>query len=128
MDTWEDGTMEEGFAFFLVLMRLVIRPSDFTFTGVLNACADHVADDLGEQVHGYKTRIGINPLSFVASALVHMYSKCETIRNAKCSKFSTRFSFMDFPDCCKMIKMVNQMRLLSSLFFSIQEPSMATLL
>ena len=104
MDTWEDGTMEEGFAFFLVLMRLVIRPSDFTFTGVLNACADHVAEDLGEQVHGYKTRIGINPLSFVASALVHMYSKCETIRNAKCSKFSTRFSFMDFPCLINLIK------------------------
>ena len=28
---------------------------------------------------------------------------------------STRFSFMNFPDCCKMLKMVNRMRLLSSL-------------
>ena len=83
MDTWEDGTMEEGFALFLVLMRLVIRPSDFTFTGVLNACADHVAEDPGKQVHGYMMRIGFDPFSFAASALVHMYSKCETIQNAK---------------------------------------------
>ena len=29
----EDGTMEEGFTLFLVLMRLVIRPSDFTLLG-----------------------------------------------------------------------------------------------
>ena len=93
MDTWEDGSMEEGFALFLVLMRLVIRPSDFTFTGFLNACVDHVAEDLGEQVHGYMTRIGIDPLSFAASALVHMYSKCEAIQNAK-----RAFKWMPRPD------------------------------
>ena len=29
----KDGTMEEGFSFFSVLMRLVIRPNDFTFAG-----------------------------------------------------------------------------------------------
>ena len=33
----EDGTIEEGFALFSVLMRSVIRPNDFTFAGFLNA-------------------------------------------------------------------------------------------
>ena len=32
----EDGTMEEGFALFSVLMRSVIRPNDFTLAGFLN--------------------------------------------------------------------------------------------
>ena len=32
----EDGTMEEGFALFLVLMRSVIRPNDFSLAGFLN--------------------------------------------------------------------------------------------
>ena len=34
----EDGTMEEGFPLFSVLMRSVIRPNDFGFAGFLNAC------------------------------------------------------------------------------------------
>ncbi|KAG2719881.1 hypothetical protein I3843_02G006600 [Carya illinoinensis] len=80
---FEDGRREEGFAFFSELMRSGIRPNEFTFAGVLNACADHAAEDLGKQVHGYMTRIGFDPISFAASALVHMYSKCGNIENAK---------------------------------------------
>ena len=34
----EDGTMEEGFSLFSMLMRLVIRSNDFRFFGFLNAC------------------------------------------------------------------------------------------
>ena len=75
--------MEEGFSLFSMLMRLVIRTNGFTFAEFLNACADHVAEDLGKQVHGYMRRIGFDPLSFAASALVHTYSKSVNIQNAK---------------------------------------------
>ena len=34
----EDGTMEEGFSLFSMLMRSVIRPNYFRFAGFLNAC------------------------------------------------------------------------------------------
>ena len=64
-------------------LLVVDEIGDFMFTGLLNACADHVAEDLGEQVHGYMTQIGFDPLSFAASALFLMYSKCETIQKAK---------------------------------------------
>lgn len=80
---FEDGRREEGFALFSKLMGSGVRPNEFTFAGVLNACADHAAEDLGKQVHGYMTRIGFDPASFAASALVHMYSKCGNIENAK---------------------------------------------
>lgn len=80
---FEDGRKEEGFALFMKLMASGIRPNDFTFAGVLNACADHAAENLGKQVHGYMTRMGFDPFSFAASALVHMYSKCGNINNAK---------------------------------------------
>ncbi|KAM6591469.1 hypothetical protein CsatA_014074 [Cannabis sativa] len=80
---FEDGTREEGFALFSKLMSSGTRPNDFTFAGVLNACADHVAEELGKQVHGYMTRVGFGPFSFAASALVHMYCKCGNIENAK---------------------------------------------
>ena len=64
-------------------MRSGIRLNDFTFAGVLNAYADHVAEDLCKKVHGYMTQTGFDPFSFAASALVHMYTKCGNIENAK---------------------------------------------
>lgn len=80
---FEDGRREEGFALFRHLMSSNIKPNEFTFAGVLNACADHAAEDLGKQIHAFMMRVGFNPFSFAASALVHMYSKCGNIENAK---------------------------------------------
>ncbi|PRQ47837.1 putative tetratricopeptide-like helical domain, DYW domain-containing protein [Rosa chinensis] len=79
---FEDGKKDEGLALFSELMKSGIRPNEFTFAGVLNACADHATENLGKQVHGYMTRIGFDPFSFAASALVHMYSKCGNTANA----------------------------------------------
>ncbi|KAK9902940.1 hypothetical protein M0R45_001453 [Rubus argutus] len=79
---FEDGKKEEGLALFSELMNSGIRPNEFTFAGVLNACAGHAAENLGKQVHAYMTRIGFDPVSFAASALVHMYSKCGNTANA----------------------------------------------
>ncbi|TXG71071.1 hypothetical protein EZV62_006006 [Acer yangbiense] len=80
---FEEGRREEGFVLFSKLMKSGIRPNEFTFAGVLNACVDHAAEELGKQVHAYMTRIGFDPYSFAASALVHMYSKCGNVENAK---------------------------------------------
>ncbi|KAL6227296.1 hypothetical protein ACLB2K_001255 [Fragaria x ananassa] len=79
---FEDGKREEGLALFSELMRSGVRPNEFTFAGVLNACADHATENPGKQVHGYMTRIGFDPFSYAASALVHMYSKCGNTANA----------------------------------------------
>lgn len=80
---FQEGRREGGFALFSELIKSGIRPNAFTFAGVLNACADHAAEELGKQVHGYMTRIGYDPYSFAASALVHMYSKCGNVENSK---------------------------------------------
>ena len=80
---FKEGRREEGFALFSDLLKSGIWPNEFTFSGVLNACADHAAEELGKQVHGYMTRIGFDPSSFAASTLVHMYTKCGNIKNAR---------------------------------------------
>ncbi|XP_022739596.1 pentatricopeptide repeat-containing protein At4g37170 isoform X2 [Durio zibethinus] len=80
---FKDGRWEEGFELFSQLMKSGIRPNEFTFAGVLNACADNTAEEIGKQVHGYMRRIDFNPFSFAASALVHMYSKCGNVESAK---------------------------------------------
>ncbi|CAJ2650799.1 unnamed protein product [Trifolium pratense] len=73
---FEDGRKKEGFSLFRDLMGSGVRPNEYTFAGVLNACADLAAERVGKEVHGYMTRVGYDPCSFAASALVHVYSKC----------------------------------------------------
>ncbi|EEF40018.1 pentatricopeptide repeat-containing protein, putative [Ricinus communis] len=80
---FEDGRREEGFELFAELLRSGIKPNDFTFAGVLNACADLGVEGIGKQVHGHMTRADFDPFSFAASALVHMYSKCGNMVNAE---------------------------------------------
>ncbi|KAE8704809.1 Pentatricopeptide repeat-containing protein [Hibiscus syriacus] len=97
-----DGRRAEGFELFRRLMESGIRPNEFTFAGVLNACADDAAGEIGKQVHGYMTRIYFNPLSFAASALVHMYSKCGNVENAK-----RVFNGMPQPDLVSWTSLIN---------------------
>ncbi|KAL8101629.1 hypothetical protein AgCh_033503 [Apium graveolens] len=79
---FEDGRSKEGFKLFMELLSSGIRPNEFTFAGVLNACTNQSAEHLGKQVHGHMVRIGCDPKSFAASALVHMYSKLGNVENA----------------------------------------------
>ncbi|KAF1873421.1 hypothetical protein Lal_00027459 [Lupinus albus] len=90
---FEDGRREEGFSLFRELMRSGISPNEYTFAGVLNACADYAAEHTGKEVHGYMMRVGYDPYSFAVSALVHMYSKCGNIENAR-----RIFNLMPRPD------------------------------
>ncbi|XP_012574383.1 pentatricopeptide repeat-containing protein At4g37170 [Cicer arietinum] len=73
---FEDGRKEGGLSLFRNLMGSGVRPNEYTFAGVLNACADLAIERIGKEVHGYMIRVGYNPCSFAASALVHLYSKC----------------------------------------------------
>ncbi|KAK6128666.1 hypothetical protein DH2020_037597 [Rehmannia glutinosa] len=77
-----DGKWEEGLTLFSDFLSSGIRPNEFTFAGVLNACAHQTAEELGRQVHGHMMRTGFDPLSFAASALVHMYTKCGSVERA----------------------------------------------
>ncbi|KAL2906187.1 hypothetical protein RDABS01_004897 [Bienertia sinuspersici] len=80
---FEEGRWEDGFALFTDMLRSGIRPNEFTFAGVMNACADQALENIGKQVHGHMIRIAVGQDSFAASALVHMYSKCGNVRNAR---------------------------------------------
>nr|AYM00503.1 pentatricopeptide repeat protein [Salvia miltiorrhiza] len=77
-----DGRWEDGLSLFSDLLRCGISPNEYTFAGVLNACAHQTAEELGRQVHGHMMRIGFDPCSFAASALVHMYAKCGSVERA----------------------------------------------
>lgn len=90
---FEDGRWEEGLKLFSVMVKSQIRPNEFTFAGVLNACADQAVENIGKQVHGYMMRIAFDPDTFAASALVHMYSRCGNVKSAR-----KAFEWMPRPD------------------------------
>ncbi|KAK9713497.1 hypothetical protein RND81_06G031100 [Saponaria officinalis] len=80
---FEDGRWREGFTLLSDMIKSGIKPNEFTFSGVLNACAHQAVENVGKQVHGHMIRIGFDPDSFAASALVHMYSKCGNVKSAR---------------------------------------------
>ncbi|XP_019187286.1 PREDICTED: pentatricopeptide repeat-containing protein At4g37170-like [Ipomoea nil] len=79
---FEDGRWEEGFSLFSNLLDSGVMPNEFTFAGLLNACACQTTECLGKQIHGYMVRYGYDILAFATSALVHMYAKCGNIESA----------------------------------------------
>lgn len=79
---FEGGRTEEGFELFSEMLNSGMRPNEFTFAGILNVCSTQANEGLGKQIHGHMTRIGFDPFSFAASALVDMYAKCGNVENA----------------------------------------------
>ncbi|OAY75655.1 Pentatricopeptide repeat-containing protein [Ananas comosus] len=77
------GRREEGLWLLYEMLRVGVRPNEFTFAGVLNAFAEMALEGKGKEVHGQLMRIGYDSSSFAGSALVHMYSKCGSIEKAR---------------------------------------------
>ncbi|PON62684.1 DYW domain containing protein [Trema orientale] len=60
-----------------------VESNQFTFPGILTACAAVSAHGFGAQVHGCIVRSGFGANVFVQSALVDMYAKCGDLASAK---------------------------------------------
>lgn len=59
------------------------KPNQVTITGLLPICGSTISIQIGRQIHGLIYRMGLEINSFVASALVDMYSKCGDMKNAR---------------------------------------------
>ncbi|PIM99153.1 hypothetical protein CDL12_08196 [Handroanthus impetiginosus] len=97
-----DGRWEEGLSLFSDFLSSGNRPNEFTFAGVLNACAHQTAERLGKQIHGNMMRTGFDPSSFAASALVHMYAKCGSVESAH-----KVFKWLPRPDLVSWTSLIN---------------------
>ncbi|KAL5567254.1 hypothetical protein UlMin_030418 [Ulmus minor] len=58
------------------------KPNQVTITGLLPACGLLGSIQTGRQIHGLIYRMAIEVNAFVASALIDMYSKCGSVKNA----------------------------------------------
>ncbi|CAL9151571.1 unnamed protein product [Musa hybrid cultivar] len=79
----QNGAEEEAFRVYLDARKDGIRPTDFIVSSVLTTCAGLSGLDLGRSLHAAAIRSCINGNIFVGSALVDMYGKCGSIRDAE---------------------------------------------
>lgn len=74
---------EEATKIFLQLAREGIKPNEFTFSSIINACASSTASvEQGKQFHACAIKMRLNNALCVSSALVTMYSKRGNIESA----------------------------------------------
>ncbi|KAK7324868.1 hypothetical protein VNO77_28762 [Canavalia gladiata] len=79
----QTGETEEAAKIFLQLTKEGIRPNEFTFSSIINACAAPTASvEQGKQFHAYAIKMRLNNALCVSSALVTMYAKRGNIDSA----------------------------------------------
>ncbi|KAG9457424.1 hypothetical protein H6P81_001932 [Aristolochia fimbriata] len=76
------GLFEEAIQLFYIMRRNRVRPDEITMVNVLSACAGLGALELGREIHLYLGRSRLLLNEILATALVDMYSKCGSIKDA----------------------------------------------
>lgn len=73
---------DEAFKLFQGMLHSGIRPNQVTVTGLLPACGSIGSIHRGREIHGFICRMEMGVNAFVASALIDVYSKCGSVRDA----------------------------------------------
>ncbi|XP_052179908.1 pentatricopeptide repeat-containing protein At4g21065-like [Diospyros lotus] len=60
-----------------------VEPDGFTMVSLLTACAELGALALGRRTHVFMLKVGLNENSHAANALLDLYAKCGSIREAR---------------------------------------------
>ncbi|KAL9322675.1 hypothetical protein ACSQ67_010728 [Phaseolus vulgaris] len=78
------GETEEAAKIFHQLTREGIKPNEFTFCSIINACTAPTASvEQGKQFHAYAIKLRLNNALCVSSSLVTMYAKRGNIDSAR---------------------------------------------
>lgn len=98
----QSGEADKSLKFFSNMLLNDIKPSEFTFVGVLNACSDIAALQVGKQVHDYLLKGGYESQIYILTALVDMYAKCGSIVDAR-----KGFDYLQEADVVLWTSMIN---------------------
>ncbi|GAB2265275.1 hypothetical protein Dimus_000342 [Dionaea muscipula] len=80
----QGGDSQKAMELFSRMHYLGIKPSEFTFVGVLDACGDVSASaGAGKQLHCLLVKMGYENQVYVVTALVGMYAECGSIDDAR---------------------------------------------
>ncbi|KAG7971556.1 hypothetical protein I3843_07G140300 [Carya illinoinensis] len=97
----QNGDSHKALKLFSHMHYFCIKPSEFTFAGVINACSDIGADTEGKQVHGYSLKMGYESQIYIMTALIDMYAKCHSIDDAR-----KGFDYLQEPDIVLWTSMI----------------------
>ncbi|KAF3967930.1 hypothetical protein CMV_008129 [Castanea mollissima] len=97
----QSGDSHKALKLFLHMHFSGIKPSEFTFVGVINACSDIGAITEGKQVHGYSLKMGYESQIYMMTALVDMYAKCGSVADAR-----KGFDYLREPDIVLWTSMI----------------------
>ncbi|KAB2618091.1 pentatricopeptide repeat-containing protein [Pyrus ussuriensis x Pyrus communis] len=78
----QGGYGEEAFQFLLWIRRDGPKPNELALASVLSVCGSMSMLEQGKQLHAHVLSVGLEFTSMVQSALVNMYSKCGSIKEA----------------------------------------------
>ncbi|KAK8473233.1 hypothetical protein PHAVU_001G085300 [Phaseolus vulgaris] len=78
----QKGLHEDSLKLFVEMQRAKIRADSATYASILRACANLASLTLGKQLHSHIIRSGCISNVFSGSALVDMYAKCGSIKEA----------------------------------------------
>ncbi|XP_059064955.1 pentatricopeptide repeat-containing protein At4g02750-like [Cryptomeria japonica] len=78
----QNGHGEEAVRLWRQMQSTSIKMNNVTFVDVLSACASLAVLEQGRQIHGHVIRSGFVSDVVVGSALLDMYSKCGSVKNA----------------------------------------------
>lgn len=101
------GYAQNGFARRAVQVVLQMqeagqKPDSITLVSVLPAVADLKALRIGRSIHNYAFSVGFESMANVATAMLDMYFKCGSVRNA-------RFMFKGMSSCSRNVVSWNTM-------------------
>lgn len=78
----QNDCAEKAIWLFLEMLRLELRPNQFTFASILKACGASPTDANGRQIHAFCIKYGADLNVYVGSSLLDMYSRCGDMRAA----------------------------------------------
>ncbi|KAL4204934.1 hypothetical protein AMTRI_Chr01g112170 [Amborella trichopoda] len=78
-----NGPLEEALNLYYDLLKLGLKPDNFTLPFVLKACSGLTAVKAGEEIHEHAIMIGWASDIFVGAALIDMYAKCGIVGKSR---------------------------------------------
>lgn len=97
----QSGHSKDALELFYEMHCSGVRPNEYTFVGVINACSDISATKEGKQVHSYSVKMGFEYQMYIITALVDMYAKCGSIADAR-----KGFDYLQEPDVVLWTSMI----------------------
>ncbi|KAM7270066.1 hypothetical protein ACFE04_029280 [Oxalis oulophora] len=77
------GQVEDALRILRDMMRQNFQPTQYTFSGILNACASLGSLEQGKWVHAHMLKLNTKLIAFVGNTLLHMYAKSGSIDDAE---------------------------------------------